>query len=48
MKILTQVIIVFSICLVEECISAILPFAFLSDVIEMIILFLLILVKIIK
>ena len=48
MKILTQLAIVFGICLVGECISAILPFAFPSSVIGMIILFLLMLVKIIK
>ena len=48
MKILTQLAIVFGICLVGECISAILPFAFPSSVIGMIILFLLLLVKIIK
>ena len=46
MKILTQLAIVFGICLVGECISAILPFTFPSSVIGMIILFLL--VKIIK
>ena len=48
MKILTQLAIVFGICLVGECISAILPFTFPSSVIGMIILFLLMLVKIIK
>ena len=48
MKILTQLAIVFGICLVGECISAILPFAFPSSVIGMILLFLLMLVKIIK
>ena len=42
MKILTQLAIVFGICLVGECISAILPFTFPSSV------FLLMLVKIIK
>ena len=48
MKILTQLAIIFSICLVAECIAAVLPFTFPSGVIGMILLFLLLLFKFIK
>lgn len=48
MKILTQLAIVFGICLLAECIAAILPFAFPAGVIGMILMFLLLLVKFLK
>ena len=48
MKILTQLAIIFTICLVAECIAAVLPFTFPSGVIGMILLFLLLLFKFIK
>ncbi len=48
MKILAQLSVIFAICLVAECIAAILPFAFPAGVIGMILLFLLLLVKFIK
>ena len=48
MKILTQLAIIFTICLVAECIAAVLPFTFPSGVIGMILLFLLLLIKFIK
>ena len=48
MKILTQLAIIFTICLVAECIAAVLPFTFPSGVIGMILLFLLLLFKYIE
>lgn len=48
MKILTQIGIVLGICFLGEIVSSILPFAFPSSVISMIILFILLITKIIK
>jgi holin-like protein len=48
MKIITQVAIIFGICLLGEWISVILPFAFPGTVISMILLFALLLSRLIK
>lgn len=48
MKILTQIGIVLGICFLGEIVASILPFAFPSSVISMIILFILLITKIIK
>lgn len=45
MKILTQILLIFSLCLVGELISFFLPFAFPSSIISMLLLLILILVK---
>ncbi len=48
MKLLTQVVVLFGICLVGEAISIVLPFAFPGTVISMILLFILLCFKILK
>lgn len=48
MKIITQVAIIFGICLLGEGISALLPFAFPGTVISMILLFVLFITRLVK
>ena len=48
MKILCQIAIIFSVCWISTIIESILPFAFPSSVISMILLFLLLLFKVVK
>ncbi len=48
MKLLTQVVVLFGICLLGEAISIILPFAFPGTVISMILLFILLCCKFLK
>ena len=48
MKILCQIAVIFSVCWISTIIESILPFAFPSSVISMILLFLLLLFKVVK
>lgn len=48
MNILKQILLIFSLCLVGEAISMILPFAFPASVISLLLLFVLLVLKVIK